>query len=181
MRVSRKDTLLAQSKIADWLRDTIGENSDLDIIVNSESRIKKAYQEYLSGYNINPDELIQIVADNYNGDAWIEQSNISFYSFCAHHFLPFFGTMRIKYKPTKKLIGIGKLPRIVDCFARRLTMQETIVKQVGDFLFEQVEAVAVEVDSVARHLCVEARGIRAVGSVTTCSYSRGLPASNSLV
>jgi GTP cyclohydrolase IA len=173
MRACQSDASTMPPDIAGWLREVLGENPDLRIIANSEDRIARAYREYLSGYHTDETALIKIVEDNYSGNAWVEQSGIPLFSFCAHHFLPFFGTASVKYKPNKKIIGIGKLPRIVDCFARRLTMQETIVKQVGDFIFEQVGAIAVRVDSSARHLCVEARGPRAVGSVTSCSYNRG--------
>ena len=155
-----------------WLREVIGPNEDLEVIRESETRIAKAYREYLRGYQVDPQELVKIVMEDYEGDAWIEQADIPFFSLCKHHFLPFFGTIAVRYKPKSKLIGIGKLPRVVECFAARLTMQEVIVKQIGDFILEHLDATSVEVTSSARHLCVEARGPKGLGSTTLCSYKR---------
>lgn len=155
-----------------WLNTILSDDASLLTIQNSENRIRNAYREYLSGYTIDPQGLIKIVAEGYSPDSWIEQKDIPFFSMCAHHFLPFFGVVNLRYSPTSKLIGIGKLPRLVECFSRRLTMQETIVREIGDFLMNSVEAMSVEVTSKARHLCVEARGPRAVGSTTSCSYKK---------
>ena len=161
-----------QPKISAWLHELIGPNEDLGIIEESEARIAKAYREYLGGYQVDARELVKIVVEDYEGDAWIEQSDIPFFSLCKHHFLPFFGTIAVRYKPESRLIGIGKLPRVIHCFAARLTMQEIIVKQIGDFILEHVGAICVEVTSSARHLCVEARGPKSIGSMTSCSYKR---------
>jgi len=159
-----------QVEVVPWLRYVLGNDADLALLQGSEERIRNAYREYLRGYQIDKCKLRTIVVDNYSGRGFVSQKNIQFYSFCAHHFLPFFGTIDISYEPASKLIGIGKLPRIVEAFTRRFSLQELVVKDIGGFIVEALEPKMVKVTSSARHLCVESRGPSAVGSFTESEY-----------
>jgi GTP cyclohydrolase I len=154
-----------------WLRPILGPDADLSEVRRSESRIQRAYAQLLNGYALNPIELIVVVDQSYSAGGMVEQAAIPFYSMCAHHFLPFWGEATVRYWPREKLIGLGKLPRLIRCFSARLTLQEHIAKEVAEFLCEAVGAERAEVEIEARHLCIEARGPSAIGSVTRCSFT----------
>jgi GTP cyclohydrolase IA len=157
--------------ISDWLADGMLPEAHLAEVSKSESRIRRAYGEYLGGYAVDPQSLVVIVDDGYTPGGCVEQLDIPFYSMCAHHFLPFWGKATVRYWPTTKLIGLGKLPRLIHCFSARLTMQEHIAREVAEFLCTAVGASKAEVELEARHLCVEARGPGAVGSTTRCKFA----------
>ena len=163
----------AKFSISDWLADGGLPEAHLSEVSNSESRIRAAFGEYLNGYSVDPQSLVTIVDQNYVPGGCVEQTNIPFYSICAHHFLPFWGKATVRYWPTTKLIGLGKLSRLVHCFSARMTMQEHIARNIAEFLGEAVGAARAEVELEARHLCVEARGPRSVDSTTICRFVSG--------
>ncbi len=159
--------------ISDWLASGILPKAQLAEVAKSESRIREAFGEYLGGYAVDPQSLVVIVDEHFAPGGCVEQADIPFYSMCAHHFLPFWGKATVRYRPTTRLIGLGKLPRLVHCFSARLTMQEHIARDVAEFLCSAVGASKAEVELEARHLCVEARGPKSVGSITRCSFVSG--------
>lgn len=159
-----------QTTIGGWLAQGMVAHEHLADVTHSEHRIRKAYTEYLGGYAIDPSTLIVIVDEGYAAGGCVEQFEIPFYSMCAHHFLPFWGKASVRYWPKTKLIGLGKLPRLIHCYSARLTMQEHIAREVAEFLCKAVGASKAEVELEARHLCVEARGPSAVGSITRCRF-----------
>lgn len=111
-------------------------------------------------------------AENY--DEMVVVKDIPFYSMCEHHLAPFFGTARIGYVPSGKVVGLSKLPRLLDVFARRLQVQERITTQVADALMEHLQPRGVGVILTARHLCMESRGVCKQGAATVTSALRGV-------
>lgn len=151
----------------------IGENPERDGLLATPQRYQKFLEEFLA-----PNEFQPTTFTNDGYDEMVVQRDISFYSICEHHLLPFFGTGIIAYIPHKKIIGLSKLARTLDHFSRRLQNQERITTQVADFLVETIEPKGVGVILNARHLCIEMRGIKKGSSHTTTSCVRGLMKKN---
>ena len=153
--------------MTDMIKDWLKSNSTTDQRAlkwfenpESEPRIVKAYKELLSGYEIKPELLLKVTRpvppNEITGTVVIK--NINFYSICAHHFLPFFGTVDITYRPGKYILGLGKFPRLVSAYARRFQIQEDLVKDIAEEIMSSGHARAVKVFSSARHLCMCSRG-----------------------
>lgn len=130
------------------------------------------YAKFICDFTAPP-SFTPTVFENEGYDEMIVQSNITFYSLCEHHLLPFFGTATIAYIPKKHIIGLSKLPRMLDNFSRRLQNQERITSQVADYMWEVTEPKGVGVVLRARHLCMEMRGIKRPNATTTTSALRG--------
>jgi GTP cyclohydrolase I len=135
---------------------------------HTPERVAKFYEEFL-----NPRPFDFTVFENDGSDQMVVQSDIEFHSLCEHHILPFFGTAVVAYIPGDKIVGISKLARCVDHFARRLQNQERITRQIADMLQEALEPVGVAVVLKARHLCMELRGIKKRAAITTTSCLYG--------
>lgn len=150
----------------------IGENPKRNGLLETPKRVEKAYKEIFSGYTENPQEHIKVfeVATN---DNLVILKNAEFYSMCEHHILPFFGRISIGYIPNNKVIGVSKLARIVDCFAKRLQVQERLTEQIADFLMENLEAKGVMVVCEAEHLCMKMRGVKRQNSIMVTSAIKG--------
>lgn len=151
----------------------IGENPNREGLKETPQRIVNSWKELFSGYNQDPCNLIKIFEDGVC-DEMIILKNIEFYSFCEHHFLPFFGRVDIGYVPNGKVIGVSKLARLTEVFARRLQIQERLTQQIADFLFERLEAKGVMVKIEAVHFCMIARGIQKQNSKMITSAIRGV-------
>jgi GTP cyclohydrolase I len=137
-------------------------------------RVIKAWMEWTKGHSINPEKLLKTFkdgADNY--DEMVFVGAIPFYSTCEHHLAPFFGVAHVGYIPDGKIVGLSKLPRLVEAFARRLSVQERITTQVADTLDKVLQPRGVGVVMQARHMCMESRGINRPGTVTTTAALRG--------
>jgi GTP cyclohydrolase I len=132
-------------------------------------RVARAYEEMLSA----PDPRIRTFANIERSAQLVTLSDIPFYSICAHHFLPFFGTVDIAYVPDERLLGLSKLPRIVDAYARRPQMQERMTDQVMTAIVEALHPRGARVVVRARHLCLEMRGANKAGLVTTTRATYG--------
>jgi GTP cyclohydrolase IA len=164
-------------KIRDWLHKNITNNPAALGWFDAkecEQRIVKAYRELLSGYDTDPSTILNVtrsVEGPHQGVVLVR--DINFYSLCAHHFLPFFGTVRIWYQPGNRIIGLGKFPRLVDAYARRFQIQEDLVKQIAEEIFATGGARGVLVHSTARHLCMCSRGPGDDTVVTETSYECG--------
>ena len=139
---------------------------------NGVQRILNGYKEILRGeYEKEPKVTIFDNEDNY--DQIIFSGPIPFYSLCAHHFLPFFGHAYVAYLPDRHIVGISKLSRIVDFFARRLTVQEKMTEKISKYILEKLRPQGVGVVIKARHLCMEMRGVRTNGNYLTTSSIHG--------
>lgn len=153
----------------------IGENPDREGLRETPQRVIKAWNEWAAGYNQKPEDILKGFedgADKY--DEFVFQGSIPFYSTCEHHLAPFFGVAHIGYIPTGRIVGLSKLSRLLDIFARRLQCQERISVQVADALMSALKPLGVGVVLQARHMCMESRGICKSGTVTTTSALRGL-------
>jgi GTP cyclohydrolase I len=136
-------------------------------------RAEKALRFLCSGYTKNIEELVNGALFAAENDDMVVVKDVEYYSLCEHHMLPFFGRMHVAYLPDKKIIGLSKIPRIVDVFARRLQVQERITQQVADTLMEVLEPRGVAVVSEAQHFCMMMRGVEKQCSSTVTSAMLG--------
>lgn len=137
----------------------LGEDLDREGLRATPDRVERAWGEFLEGYSLDPKEIL---GATFEAESTGIQActNIEFFSMCEHHLLPFFGTALIVYKPNTQVAGLSKLARLVDCYARRLQIQERMTQQIADALYEHLEPVGVLVVCKAKHLCCHGRGIR---------------------
>lgn len=164
-----------------------GEDVNREGLVDTPARVAKMYEEVFGGYKIDPYELLE---RTFTEDAGIEEAdedgvinylqgmvivrNIKFYSHCEHHMVPFFGTVHVGYIPNKKVVGLSKIARVVDAYARRLQIQERLTKQIADTIQEVLNPQGVMVVVEAEHLCMKMRGIKNPCADTVTSTVRGL-------
>jgi len=148
---------LANSAVATLLR-YIGEDPGRDGLVDTPGRVVRAWREMTAGYAEDPAEILARTFDE-TSDELVILSNIAFYSTCEHHLLPFYGTASVGYLPGK-VVGISKLARLVQCFARRLQIQERMTKQIASSIAEHLDARGAGVVIRAHHLCMGCRGTR---------------------
>lgn len=162
--------MLDKVKIENAIRDlltALGENVERNGLCETPKRVSKMYEEILSGMESDPKKHLKFfIEDNLNSNAIIIK-DIPVKSICEHHLLPFIGYAHIAYIPKNgKIIGLSKFSRIIDCFAKRLQVQERLTNQVAKFIYENVEPEGVAVIIEAEHLCMTMRGTKAVGSKT---------------
>ncbi|MFC0135755.1 GTP cyclohydrolase I FolE [Massilia eurypsychrophila] len=160
----------------DWRRllSSFGEDPDRPGLAETPARVSKAWKHWTSGYAQDPVSLLKAFedgAEQYN--ELIVVRGIPVYSHCEHHLAPFFGKATIGYLPNGKIVGLSKLTRLVDCFAKRLQVQERMTIQIANALMEVLEPKAVGVVIKCRHLCMESRGIRTPGEETITSAMLG--------
>lgn len=140
----------------------------------AEARIVRGYKELLSGYEIDPSKILKTTRPVEGTHAGIiAVRDIGFYSMCAHHFLPFFGSVDIFYHPGDRILGLGKFPRLVSAYARRFQIQEDLVKDIAEEIVRSGGATGAVVRSRARHMCICSRGPRSENSMTETTYSCG--------
>ena len=152
----------------------IGEDPDRQGLVGTPGRVHRMYMELTSGYHVDADRLINDAIFDVPYSEMVVVKDIPFYSLCEHHLLPFFGTAAVAYIPRGRVIGLSKIPRIVEMYARRLQVQERLTQQVADLLQTRLEPQGVGVVIEATHLCAVMRGIRKPGTVMTTSAVLGL-------
>ncbi|MGV3741466.1 MAG: GTP cyclohydrolase I FolE [Burkholderiaceae bacterium] len=160
----------------DWRRflESLGENPDRSGLRDTPARMMRAWQHWTSGYEQDPGEVLKVFedgAEQYN--ELIVVKGIPVYSHCEHHLAPFFGTATIGYVPNGKIVGLSKLTRLVDCFSKRLQVQERMTSQIAEALMTHLEPKAAGVVVRCRHLCMESRGIRSPGEETVTSAMLG--------
>ena len=152
----------------------IGEDPDREGLVETPNRVARMYEEIYAGLEEDPKKHLKIFNED-NNDEMVIVRDIPLYSICEHHLIPFIGKDHIAYIPGNgKVIGLSKLARIVNCFAKRPQLQERLTSQVADFLDENLEPQGVAVVVEAEHLCMTMRGARASGSQTRTSAMRGI-------
>lgn len=145
-----------------------------DGLVDTPARVTKALKEWTSGYSVHIPSLFTVFEDGAeNVDEMILVRDIPFYSLCEHHLAPFFGTATVAYIPNGRIVGLSKINRLVDAFARRLQVQERMTTQIADALVTNLKPTGCGVVVTARHLCMESRGVRQQGHSTTTSALRG--------
>lgn len=150
----------------------VGENPEREGLLKTPVRAAKAILDITSGYRSEPLKIARQAIFEYNGSRMVVVKDIEFYSMCEHHILPFFGRISIGYIPKGNMIGLSKLARIVDCFARRLQVQERLTAEVCHLLEEAMPTDGVIVRCTAEHLCMKMRGVEKQDSkTTTIEYS----------
>lgn len=154
--------------------EAIGEDPDREGLTETPSRVADMYEEIFGGLHSDPREHLKLFGGQKNSGIVIVK-DIPVYSVCEHHLLPFIGKAAVAYIPSDgKVIGISKLARIVDCFARRPQLQERLTNDVADFLAKELSAAGVAVTLEAEHMCMTMRGIRASGAKTVTAAYKGV-------
>lgn len=151
----------------------IGEDINREGLLKTPVRVAKSLQFLTHGYDINPAEILRsaLFKDNYKQMVLVK--DIEIYSLCEHHMLPFFGKAHIAYIPNGKIVGLSKIPRVVDAFARRLQVQERLTTQIRDCIQDTLKPLGVAVVIEAKHLCMLMRGVQKQNSVATTSAFTG--------
>ncbi|HZY44541.1 MAG TPA: GTP cyclohydrolase I FolE [Anaerolineae bacterium] len=138
----------------------VGEDPDRDGLLHTPERVARMYEELLDGYHIDPIATINHALFDVDYDEMVVVKDIEYYSLCEHHLVPFYGRAHIAYLPKGKVLGLSKIPRVVDMFARRLQVQERMTKQIADFLTEVLHPLGVAVVVEGAHLCSMMRGVK---------------------
>jgi len=153
--------------------DLVGEDVNRGGLLRTPHRAAKSMQFLLKGYDQDPDEIIQKALFDEEYSEMVIVKNIELYSLCEHHILPFFGKAHVAYIPNKKIVGLSKIARVVDVFARRLQVQERLTNQILEALERNLKPQGVAVVIEAQHMCMMMRGVQKQNSVTTTSAFRG--------
>ena len=152
----------------------VGEDPDREGLLETPRRVANMYEEIFSGLTEDPRQHLKIFHEG-NAEEMVTVRDIPLYSMCEHHLLPFTGVAHIAYIPREgRVLGLSKLARIVNCFARRPQLQERLTEQIADFLFTELDPLGVAVIIEAEHLCMTMRGVRAAGARTQTSALRGI-------
>lgn len=167
--MSNKEFIVSQ-----LLGQVIGEDVGRGGLIETPRRVVKAWAEWTAGYQMDPKTILKEFEDGAEGvEELVIVKDIPFYSHCEHHLAPFFGTVSIGYVPDGKIVGLSKLGRLSECFAKRLQVQERYTNQIATTLFDVLQPKFVAVVANARHLCIESRGAKQCGSNTITSAFRG--------
>jgi GTP cyclohydrolase I len=156
----------------------IGEDPEREGLVKTPERVARAYGEICAGYDQDPDEMVRKALFEAEGKEMIVVNDIDFYSLCEHHMLPFFGRAHVAYIPNDKIVGLSKIARVVEAYARRLQVQERMTAQVAGCLMRNLDALGVAVVLKAQHLCMMMRGIQKQNSYAVTSEMLGAFESN---
>jgi GTP cyclohydrolase IA len=151
----------------------VGEDPEREGLTNTPDRVSRMYAELLSGYSADPEKIINGALFHINYDEMVLVRDIEFYSLCEHHMLPFLGRAHVAYLPKGKVIGLSKIPRIVEMYARRLQVQERMTRKIADLLQETLEPHGVAVVVEAMHLCSMMRGVKKHDARMTTSAMHG--------
>ena len=151
----------------------IGEDPDREGLQRTPLRVAKMYAELTAGYRVDPEALINEAIYHVDYDEMVIVRDIHFYSMCEHHVLPFFGHAHVAYIPNGKVIGLSKIPRVVEMFARRLQVQERMTVEIADFLYSALDPRGVAVVAQAVHMCSVMRGVRKENASMITSAMRG--------
>jgi GTP cyclohydrolase I len=173
--INTQTTLLSAST-QDLLRELLvrlGEDPEREGLNRTPERMQKALEYLTKGHNENPDEMLQGALFDVNYDEMVIVKDIEMFSLCEHHVLPFFGKVHVAYIPNGKVIGLSKIPRIVDAFARRLQIQERLTVQIAETIQRAIQPQGVGVVIEARHLCVMMRGVEKQHSSAVTSHMLG--------
>ncbi|MBI3739980.1 MAG: GTP cyclohydrolase I FolE [Chloroflexi bacterium] len=155
------------------LLTALGEKPEREGLKNTPRRVARMYTELLSGYHADPHKIVNDALFNITYDEMVIVRDIEFYSLCEHHMLPFLGRVHVAYMPAGKVIGLSKIPRIVDMYARRLQVQERMTRQIADLIQELLEPNGVAVVVEGLHLCSMMRGVKKHDARMTTSAMHG--------
>ena len=153
---------------------SVGEDPEREGLLKTPERVFKAYEFMYGGYKENPTEILQSAIFTSSNDEMVLIKDIELYSTCEHHLLPIIGRAHVAYIPNGKVVGLSKIPRVVDIFARRMQIQEQLTEQIAEAIMDALDPKGVAVVIQARHMCMEMRGVEKINSTTTSSALRGL-------
>jgi GTP cyclohydrolase IA len=171
-----EQSALAEVTTQQLLRELLvrlGEDPDRDGLVRTPERMQKALEHLTKGYNEDPDQILQRALFDVTYDEMVIVKDIEMFSLCEHHLLPFFGKVHVAYIPHGKVVGLSKIPRLVDIFARRLQVQERLTVQIAETIQKAIQPQGVGVVIEARHLCVMMRGVEKQHSSAVTSHMLG--------
>jgi GTP cyclohydrolase IA len=168
----KQDDRVVEDSIRQILQ-TVGEDPDREGLQDTPRRVARMYHELLAGYQINPRELLNNALFSVDRPQMVIVKDIEFYSLCEHHLLPFIGHASVGYIPRVRVIGLSKIPRIVDMFSRRLQIQERLTQQIADFISEVLNPIGVAVIVDAVHMCSLIRGVKKSDSNMVTSVLTG--------
>jgi GTP cyclohydrolase IA len=151
----------------------LGENPERDGLVDTPARVQRSLEFLVKGCKECPDKILQNALFDVSYDEMVIVKDIEMFSLCEHHMLPFFGKVHVAYLPKGKVVGLSKLPRLVDCFARRLQVQERLTTQIAEAIQHAIEPLGVGVVIEARHLCMMMRGVEKQHSAAVTSAMLG--------
>ena len=154
------DTRASLTDAVRTLLAEIGEDPSREGLAGTPERVRRMYDELTAGYHVDPDALLNGACFNVDYDEMVLVRDIEFFSLCEHHLLPFIGHAHVGYLPRGRVVGLSKIPRIVDMYAKRLQLQERLTVQVADFLMERLEPKGVACVVEATHLCTMMRGVK---------------------
>lgn len=154
--------------------EIIGENTEREGLSKTPTRVFKAYEYMTQGYRQSPNDILGEALFESDNNQMVIIKDIEFYSMCEHHLLPIIGRAHVAYIPNGKVVGLSKIPRMVDVFARRLQIQEQLTEQIAKAIDDVIAPKGVGVVIQARHMCMEMRGVEKTHSNTTTSALRGL-------
>ena len=154
--------------------ELLGEDPQREGLLKTPSRVAKAWEFLTKGYHEDPQAILNQALFTSSNDEMVVVRDIEFYSTCEHHLLPIIGRVHVAYIPDGKVVGLSKIPRIVNVFARRLQIQEQMTEQIADAIAQTINPKGVAVVVHARHMCMEMRGVQKINSTTVSSALRGL-------
>jgi len=154
--------------------ELLGEDPKREGLLKTPSRVAKALKFLTEGYHQDPKEILNQALFSTSNDEMVLVRDIEFYSMCEHHMLPIIGRCHVAYIPDGKVVGLSKIPRIVNVYARRLQIQEQMTEQIADAILDTIKPKGVAVVVHARHMCMEMRGVQKINSTTVSSALRGL-------
>ena len=160
-------------KLTRSLLEEIGENPKREGLIKTPSRVAKAWDFFSQGYNVNIPDIINDAIFEEDCSEMVVVRDIEFFSMCEHHMIPFFGRCHVGYLPNRRIIGLSKIPRIVDVFSQRLQVQERLTSQIAETLMDILTPIGVGVVMEGRHLCMQMRGVQKQNSFATTSSMVG--------
>jgi GTP cyclohydrolase IA len=172
-RVSETGQLANLEGLVTQLLTVLGEDPQRSGLEETPKRVAKAFSFFTKGYQENVDDLVNGAMFPIDYDEMVIVRNVDFFSLCEHHLLPFFGKCHVGYIPDKKVVGLSKIPRIVDVFSRRLQVQERLTVQIAETLQAKLKPVGVGVVVEARHLCMMMRGVEKQNTLAVTSHMLG--------
>lgn len=155
------------------LIEEIGEDPSREGLLKTPSRVSKAWSFFSGGYNQDLDKIINNAVFNEDATDMVVVRDVEFFSLCEHHLIPFFGRAHVAYLPNGKVIGLSKIPRIIDMFSRRLQVQERLTRQIAETVKEILDPIGVAVIMEGQHMCMQMRGVEKQNSLTTTSSMLG--------
>lgn len=171
LKLNGKSLNTLENNVRSILKE-VGEDPEREGLIKTPHRVAKAYKFMTKGYDEDIDTLLNGAIFNEHYDEMVIVKDIDFYSLCEHHMLPFFGKCHVAYIPNGKIVGLSKLPRIVEMYSRRLQVQERMTREIGDMINQILEPKGVAVVSEARHLCMMMRGVEKQNSIATSISQR---------